>query len=576
MNTLDTIRREVFQHLIERYYQDKERGEDFFFIIKSLTAHGYQFPFYYLPELHGQEVLSVFFYNTLDRSPIAYLIISEKSSVYLTIEFESTRDTNESINSFDQLRRYAQNYLRVEGINGVEASYNQQRIQSVYKFSYKGIISSINLFLYEIKPAIDQCLGGLRLSTSYLSKMLFFKPEDFDKYLKTEKAYIPPQITLKKDLAIASFKVTNFHGITYSEIKDLPASARWIILTGRNGYGKTSVLQAIAAGLYGNYDESGRELVPDNAFVGISYYAMGELVSTDSRAPRTESADKKLNHELATYGSSRLQVTANVSSDTIEKQIPPTYSLFNPDGLLLNVEQLLTGSKPYSPGFFDQLVDLFKALIPQLDRIEIKTEKRIPQIRYFEKDDNGKPITESEGLSFSQLAAGFRNIIAMIGDLVYRLSSNQEVENLRDLQGIVLIDEFELHLHPIYQKLLPEVLTELFPHIQFIVSTHSPIPLLGIPKGTGVVLLHVLRSAETGIMVERLDIDFSTLTPNAILSSPIFGFHDLIPDSKPDDQMVRTEDEFNDVIANKNLRKNITEFLTPERQKELLNLIRKK
>ena len=66
------------------------------------------------------------------------------------------------------------------------------------------------------------------------------------------------------------------------------------------------------------------------------------------------------------------------------------------------------------------------------------------------------------------------------------------------------------------------------------------------------------------------------MTPNAILSSPIFGFQDLILESKSDDKMIRTEDTYKEVLFNNQLKKNINQFLTKERQEELLKLIKQK
>ncbi|HAO51446.1 MAG TPA: hypothetical protein DCR35_20295 [Runella sp.] len=157
--------------------------------------------------------------------------------------------------------------------------------------------------------------------------------------------------------------------------------------------------------------------------------------------------------------------------------------------------------------------------------------------------------------------------------MIYRLSMKQEVTNLSDLEGIVIIDEIELHLHPKYQKRFVQKLTELFPKIQFIASTHSPIPLLGAPAET--VILHVTRTEERGIEVEKLDIDFSVLTPNAILTSPIFGFQELIPESKPDSTMVRSEQTYQEVLFNEQLDKQIDDYLTEENKQELLNLLKK-
>jgi predicted ATP-binding protein involved in virulence len=221
-----------------------------------------------------------------------------------------------------------------------------------------------------------------------------------------------------------------------------------------------------------------------------------------------------------------------------------------------------------------QLEQIFKALLPKLEKISVEFNEKSKKssVKYYEVDSEGNLY--EEGLEFLELAAGYKNIIALVGDMINRLSKIQSFEDFNDLEGIVLIDEIDLHLHPKYQKLFVEKLTELFPKIQFIVSTHSPIPLLGAPENS--VIINVSRTREYGIKAELLDIDFSVLTPNAILSSPIFGFQDLIPESKSDDKMIRTEDTFQEVEFNDQLKKNINQFLTKERQEELLKLLKVK
>ena len=159
------------------------------------------------------------------------------------------------------------------------------------------------------------------------------------------------------------------------------------------------------------------------------------------------------------------------------------------------------------------------------------------KVKYFETDEQGDFYTE--GVTFNELAAGFKTIIAMIGDMVYRLSQWQGDKKLRNLEGIVIIDEIELHLHPKYQKIFIEKLTELFPKIQFIASTHSPVPLLGSPKE--MIVINVNRTEEEGIVAKILDINFQNLTPEDILSSPVFGFDDFIPASNENLEAISTE-----------------------------------
>lgn len=568
MSTIDNIRQQVVTHLLERHYRPKERGDDFFFKVE-ITDYS-TLPYLFQSEVNRGTLLQVFCYGKWRNSPIIYLIITEAKQLYVIGEFEA--DYHEEVSQAarniyeysDQIARTNPDEVRL--IHGHNLDGAVSWSIRINKFNL--LADKLNYVFDVIKPNIDKSIASIRNSKySYY----FFNRQQFEEYLKTEPYYKPPIRSIKKNLGLKMLRVQNYRGIYQTVIDNLPEKTRWIVLTGENGFGKTSVLQAIAAGLYGNFDESGTLLVPETAFIGVEYYANGAIVENNSRASRQESADKKLDRELATYGSSRLQISASVTREMLDEQRPTTYHLFNSDGLLLSVEQLLKESNSYNKPFFDQLTTLFKTLIPQLADIRIELVNKLPEVLYVEQDEAGHILTK--GVSFGQLAAGFRSIIAMIGDLVYRLSIRQDVENLRDLQGIVLIDELELHLHPNYQKLLPEVLTTQFPNIQFIISTHSPIPLLGIPKDAGVVLLHVSRSEETGIIIERLDVDFSVLTPNAILSSPIFGFKDLIPDSKADDQMIQPEDTYQEVLADQQLRQNINQFLSPERQQELLNLI---
>lgn len=572
INAIDNIREKVVRHLLERHFMAKEQGEEFLFMVDTPGQN--DAALYFLQEEIGNKnTIRVLLYGKWNRALIAYLLIDETEGTYLVGQFDSQHNFEINI-AKKPLRDFFMVTLRND--ENILYRHRQSSPESFLVINriagWEDLNGRIDFFLKDVKPEIDKRVKPLRALAKY--NYFFFDYRQFEAYLATEPYYTSPEKYTKSDLRLISLRVKDFRGIKQAVIEDLPTNVRWIVLTGENGYGKTSVLQAIAAGLYGNYDESGRELVPGNAFIGIEYQSNKTVVTTSSYTSRELFYREKLGRELATYGSARLQVSASVSSDTIEEQLPTTYHLFNSNGLLLNVEQLLKDTHSYkeTQPFHNQLISLFKALIPQLAEIRFEVVNLLPEISYVEKDEMGELL--NDGLQFHQLAAGFRNIIAMIGDMVYRLSVKQKVENLSELQGIVIIDEIELHLHPTYQKLLPEVLSTQFPNIQFIVSTHSPIPLLGIPAEAGAVLLHVTRSQETGIAIERLDIDFSVLTPNAILTSPIFGFKDLIPDSKPDDQMIRPEDTYEEVEVDRKLRQEINAYLSPKRQAQLLKLIK--
>lgn len=82
---------------------------------------------------------------------------------------------------------------------------------------------------------------------------------------------------------------------------------------------------------------------------------------------------------------------------------------------------------------------------------------------------------DGETISLNQLSDGEKNLIALVGDIARRLTiANTGSEKPLDGEGIILIDEIDLHLHPGWQRLMIPNLTKLFPNCQFIITTHSP------------------------------------------------------------------------------------------------------
>lgn len=78
-------------------------------------------------------------------------------------------------------------------------------------------------------------------------------------------------------------------------------------------------------------------------------------------------------------------------------------------------------------------------------------------------------------LSIAQLSEGEKCVLAMTGDLARKLAiANPRRKNPLRGEGIVLIDEVDLHLHPTWQGRILPLLINTFPNIQFIVTTHSP------------------------------------------------------------------------------------------------------
>ncbi len=78
---------------------------------------------------------------------------------------------------------------------------------------------------------------------------------------------------------------------------------------------------------------------------------------------------------------------------------------------------------------------------------------------------------------FRNFSDGYKGIISLTADLAYRaikLNPHLGIRAVLDTEGIVLIDEIDMHLHPNWQQRIVEDLKRTFPKLQFIVTTHSP------------------------------------------------------------------------------------------------------
>jgi predicted ATP-binding protein involved in virulence len=87
-------------------------------------------------------------------------------------------------------------------------------------------------------------------------------------------------------------------------------------------------------------------------------------------------------------------------------------------------------------------------------------------------------------LVLNQLSDGEKNLLVMVADIARRLAiaNPDPTKNALEGEGIILIDEIELHLHPQWQRDIIPRLTSTFRNCQFIVTTHSPQVLSNVKK----------------------------------------------------------------------------------------------
>jgi len=449
---------------------------------------------------------------------------------------------------------------------------------SIFKERVTEILTSQKQDSTIFKDLYDSTLPNAEFSL--FGQQIFYDFERFllDKVIKDlNEQNIDPEIELRKDkllnnyrefvaaklnidwvntakIGVVAFALKKFNGIEEVKLAGIPIYTQWIFFTGQNGFGKTSILKALSLGLirtgleYLNLDENTRSEVMFFQDRRFNRFIYGANNYTRTYFP-----------SVAAYGAKR--------TDLSDKNIPATSeSLFEKTNSLYDFETMYKEWRIFpkeNKSKIDNFAELMKMVIPNLSKIDI--DRETSKVIYFEKTETSEELTP---VTFNQLAMGMRSILAMIADLVYRLTNSKfefTISNgVTNIEGIVLIDEFDNHLHPKWQRMLVEKLTTLFPKVQFIVSTHSPIPLLGAPPER-TVILNVNRTKEEGITVrrlEKLEKELKYLLPNQLLTSDIFGLDEIENVHLTDEEFdkVPIEDKYNDIEANKKMMQELKEL----------------
>lgn len=158
-------------------------------------------------------------------------------------------------------------------------------------------------------------------------------------------------------------------------------------------------------------------------------------------------------------------------------------------------------------------------MIPNATDLFVDRRPGHPELKITIKD-----VTVGVGL----LSHGQKSVIAMVADMAWRLIMlNPKRDNPLEGQGIVIIDEIDLHLHPRWQqKILPKLL-ETFPGIQFIVTTHSPQVLTTVERHC-IRILREIRDEFSG-KLKIVASDAAMQTKGIASSDVLAGIMDIDP-----------------------------------------------
>ncbi|MDN5110854.1 AAA family ATPase [Aliarcobacter butzleri] len=322
---------------------------------------------------------------------------------------------------------------------------------------------------------------------------------------------------------VKSINIKNFYSIKDINLENLD-DKKEIYILGENGDGKSLFLQALTVGLKGVEEGDVFNLVKSQK----EHY---ELKIEDSNSNTYDSNDKEnVYKNLFAYG-------ANRNNNCQMKEDESGYlTIFNPSWDLKNpIEWLKYLDHSEKSGKSNIVsVEMAKKLLQELLNSDVQIDITPETVTFKEK---GSFVT------FEQLSAGYKGVITIVADLLVRLSDNQpNVSSIHEFKGIVLIDEVELHLHPKWKYNFVKRLRDIFPKIQFIMTTHSPTVLLGASKEA--VFYKIYK--EDGEVKISNQMANEGYTNNSLISSPLFDLGTIT--SRDYDKTISSDDYIYDKI----------------------------
>ena len=112
------------------------------------------------------------------------------------------------------------------------------------------------------------------------------------------------------------------------------------------------------------------------------------------------------------------------------------------------------------------------------------------QLKFNYKDYSFQICTGNKAFKFTETSDGFAAILDIVADLILKMQTSGNLVRAYQKKGIVLIDEVETHLHLELQRVIMPILTKVFPNIQFIITTHSPFVLNSLDNAVAFDLEH--------------------------------------------------------------------------------------
>lgn len=257
----------------------------------------------------------------------------------------------------------------------------------------------------------------------------------------------------------------------------------------------------------------------------------GKLYDVDKEF-HTEKESIFYRDEVAVYAYSasrqlgRLNLNNPKLLDTIPGFIQEKTELYDAEEILHALNYAALGAKSDEErkkytDFIASVKAMLTSLLPdceQIEDIDITPPNPLGGIA-----EGGIAITTKHGekIPFSDFSLGYKTVTSWTIDLAWRLFSKHHAEIEFPLRepAIVLIDEIDLHLHPLWQREIMANLSLHFPNIQFIASAHSPLMVQAAIKSN----YAVVKYSDEGVQIENEPAGIEGWRVDQILTSELFG-----------------------------------------------------
>ncbi len=248
-----------------------------------------------------------------------------------------------------------------------------------------------------------------------------------------------------------------------------------LVLTGKNGSGKTSVLDALA-----HYFEI---MMQHDTSALTASLSTGIYLEFDLPYNTIKNKVKDAEFILAYYTAERTfyaEVPKHIEKIELKNQYHITE---NPRALFVKylLDLKVTEALARSSGKREK-ADAIKVWFIKFENLLRRIFDDDSLELVFEEETFSFYIKENrkELFDFNTMSSGFAAVLDIVLDLIIRMEKKTNRTFDFNVPGIVLVDEIETHLHIELQKTVLEMLTTIFPNVQFIVSTHSPFILNSI------------------------------------------------------------------------------------------------